>query len=75
MDNSLVHIIMIIGEVIVHSINMVRNQEDGGIRIVITLTSTTITKRKEVGGFVHLANKWYDPNFIKMKIRPVNCVI
>ena len=66
---------MIYREVIVHSMDMVRNQEDGGIRIVITLTSTTITKRKEVGGFVHRANKWYDPNFIEMKIRPVNCVI
>ena len=26
-------------------------------------------------GFVLLAYKWYDPKFIEMKIRPVNCAI
>ena len=41
--------IMINGLVIVHSMDMVRNQEDGGMIIVITSTSTTTTNIKESG--------------------------
>ena len=26
-------------------------------------------------GFMRLAGKWYDPKFVEMKIRPVNCKI
>ena len=26
-------------------------------------------------GFMLVAGKWYNPNFIEMKIRPVNCII
>ena len=52
MDNSLLHMIgiMINGLAIVHSMDMVRNQEDGGIAIVITSTLTTTTNTKHVGG-------------------------
>ena len=32
-------------------------------------------KHKGGWGFMALAGQWYDPNFIEMKIRPVNCVI
>ena len=42
--------IMINGEVIVHSMDMVRRQEDGGIAVVLTSTPTTTTNIKEVGG-------------------------
>ena len=45
MDNSLLHMIEIMthGVVIVHSMDMEMNQEDGGILIAITSISTSTT--------------------------------
>ena len=31
--------------------------------------------KHKVWGFMYLAGKWYHPNFMEMKIRPVNCVV
>ena len=32
-------------------------------------------KHRGSWGFMYLAHRWYDPIFIEMKIRPVNCEI